>query len=43
MIISLLIDALGHVDEQDDEYVFHFLAHVWQHAGCLAARSASSH
>jgi hypothetical protein len=34
---------LGHVDEQDYEYVVHFPAHVWQYAGCLAASSASSH
>jgi hypothetical protein len=32
----------GHVDEQDYEYVDRFPAHVWQHAGCLAASSASS-
>jgi hypothetical protein len=33
---------LGHVDEQDYEYVVRWPAHVWQHAGCLAASSASS-
>jgi hypothetical protein len=31
---------LGHVDEQNYEYVFCFPGHVWQHAGCLAASVA---
>jgi hypothetical protein len=32
-----------HVDKQDYEYVVRFPVHVWQHAGCLAAGSTSSH
>jgi hypothetical protein len=34
---------LGHVDEQDYEYLVRFPAHVRQYAGCLAASSASCH
>jgi hypothetical protein len=33
---------IGHVDEQDYEYVGRFPAHVW-YAGYLAASSASCH